>query len=163
MKKILTILLLSLLITPFDSYSKSKEPPFQCELEMAEIGKAGTVVAKLWVYSKSKKINEETIIKNAILGICFNGVQPNESRRMRGMRPLIKGVYEDYKDYFENFFSSQDYRRFVRIGLDGYAEQGDLIKVKKQYKVGRIVVIHLSDLRKRLEDDNVIRSLTNGF
>ena len=58
MKKILLSLLLALSIIPFDSYSKSKEPPFQCELEVAEIGKAGTVVAKLWVYSKNKKRGE---------------------------------------------------------------------------------------------------------
>lgn len=161
--RILLTLLLALSMIPFNSYSKSKEPPFHCELEMAEIGKAGTVVAKLWVYSKNKKINDETIIKNAILGICFYGVQPNSNRRMSGVRPLIDGVYEDYKDYFDNFFSSQDYRRFVRIGLNGYAEQGDLIKVNKLYKAGRIVVIHLSELRKRLEDDNIINSLTNGF
>ena len=51
----------------------------------------------------------------------------------------------------------------MRIGLDGYAEQGDLIKVKKQYKIGRLVVINLSELRKRLENDNIINSLTNGF
>ncbi len=163
MKKILLSLLLALSIIPFDSYSKSKEPPFQCELEVAEIGKAGTVVAKLWVYSKNKKINDETIIKNAILGICFNGVYPNESRRMRGIKPLIEGEYENYKEYFDNFFSTHDYYNYVRIGLDGYAEQGDLIKVKKQYKIGRLVVINLSELRKRLENDNVINSLTNGF
>ena len=94
MRKIL-LLLLFLTIIPLNSYSKSKEPPFQCELEMAEIGKAGSVVAKLWVYSKNKKTSDETIIKNAILGICFNGVNPNESRRMRGIRPLIEGNYEN--------------------------------------------------------------------
>lgn len=163
MKKILLTLLLALFVIPFDGHSKSKEPPFQCELEMAEIGKAGSVVAKLWVYSKNKKINDETIIKNAILGICFNGVNPNESRRMHGLRPLIEGEYENYREYFDTFFSTHEYYNYVRIGLEGYAEQGDLIKVKKKYKIGRLVVINLSDLRKRLENDNIINSLTNGF
>lgn len=134
-----------------------------CELEMGEVGKAGTLVVKVWNYSKSRTVSNETLVKNAILGICFKGVSDNKSRRMNGFKPLVDGDYEQYEAYFEQFMRTSDLSRYVTIGLDGYVEQGDVIKMKKQYKIGRIVVIHLSDLRKRLEKDGIIKSLTNGF
>lgn len=135
----------------------------KCDLEMAEIGKAGTLVVKVWTYSKSRTVSNEALMKNAIWGICFKGVSDNKTRRMNGVKPLVDGDYEQNKAYFEEFLKTADLSHYVTIGLDGYVEQGDVIKMKKKYKVGRIVVIHLSDLRKRLEQDGIIKSLTNGF
>ena len=44
-----------------------------------------------------------------------------------------------------------------------YVEQNSIIKVKKLYKVAKIVVISYNEIRKQLEDDKIIRGLSSGF
>lgn len=134
-----------------------------CELEMAEVGKAGNLVVKVWSYSKSPRISDSEVIRNAIYGVCFNGVSANKDRRINGVKALVVDGYEAHKDYFDEFLKSPDISRFATLGLDGYVEQGDVIKIKKTYKIGHVVVINLSELRKKLEADNIIKGLDYGF
>ena len=153
-------LIFLLLITYLFSSAGNK---ITCELEMAEVGKAGNIVVKVWSYSKSPRVSDADVIRNAVYGVCFNGVSANKERRINGVNALVDDGYEAHKDYFDKFFKSQDISRFASLGLNGYVEQGDVIKVKKTYKIGHVVVINLSELRKQLEEDKIIKGLDYGF
>ena len=47
--------------------------------------------------------------------------------------------------------------------MNGYFEQGNLIKVRRGYRIGKIVVIEYDQLRRQLEKDGIIRGLDSGF
>ena len=63
----------------------------------------------------------------------------------------------------DSFFKDKKYENYARVALDGYVEQNSIIKVKKLYKVAKIVVVSYNEIRKQLEKDNVIRGLSSGF
>ncbi|MCF0218444.1 MAG: hypothetical protein HUK14_01560 [Muribaculaceae bacterium] len=147
-----------LLFVPAQVMSQTTE---KYELEMAEIGKPGVLVVKVWCYSKKANIAEDLFRKCAIKGVLFEGV--NDSGRMKGRKPLVLEGYDNHKDYFNLFFENREYNKYTRMALNGYVEQNSIIKIKKLYKVGKIVVISFNELRTRLETDEIIKSLNSGF
>jgi hypothetical protein len=160
MKKIvLFTLLLGFIIST--SYAKDKVDDGRYEIEMAEVGEPGTLVVKVWCYSKIPRVSEDVAKMNAAKSVLFKGV--SDSGRMKGRKALVTDGYENHKDYFDTFFSEGRYARYSRVALNDYVEQNSLIKVGKQYKIGKIVVISYSDLRKQLETDKVIKGLDYGF
>jgi hypothetical protein len=160
MKKIvLFTLLLGFIIST--SYAKDKVDDSRYEIEMAEVGEPGTLVVKVWCYSKKPRVSEDVAKMNAVKGVLFKGV--SDSGRMKCRKALVTDGYENHKDYFDTFFSEGRYARYSRVALNDYVEQNSLIKVGKQYKIGKIVVISYSDLRKQLETDKVIKGLDYGF
>lgn len=130
---------------------------------IAEIGKPGTVVVKVWSYNNTPKIEDDIVFENAIKCVLFEGIEANELRRMKGRPALAPGAYEYNADCFNAFFSNKEYLPFCSIGMDGYVEQGDLIKMKDGYKIGKIVIIQYDQLRKKLVSDGIIRGLDSGF
>lgn len=130
---------------------------------MAEIGKPGTVVMTVWSYNKTPKIEDEVVFENSIKCLLFEGIEADESRRMKGRPALAPGAYEYNADYFNAFFSNKDYLPFCSIGMDGYVEQGDLIKMGNGYKIGKLVIVEYDQLRKKLVSDGIIRGLDSGF
>ena len=116
---------------------------------------------RLRCYSKKPNVQDDIYRENAIRGILFKGI--NDSGRMKGRRPLALDGYDSHKDYFDSFFKDKKYENYARVALDGYVEQNSIIKVKKLYKVAKIVVVSYNEIRKQLEKDNVIRGLSSGF
>lgn len=131
------------------------------EIEMAEIGEPGTLVVKIWCYSKKPYVKEDVVKKNAIKGVLFTGI--SDSGRIKGRKALVDNGYENHKDYFDNFFNEGKYLQYSRLPLETYVESNSLIKVGRQYKIGHIVVIQYDELRKQLEADNIIKGLDYGF
>ena len=160
MRKIIIITLLICLFIP-QNFAKDSSNAELYEIEMAEIGEPGTLVVKVWCYSKKPQISEDIAKMNAIKGVLFKGV--GDSGRMKGRKALIVDGYENHKDYFDDFFKEGKYSNYSRIALNNYVEQNSLIKVGKVYKIGKIVVISYNDLSKQLETDKVIKGLNYGF
>lgn len=159
MKKFLLILVLGLLSSAL--YAKDKPDPSQYEVEIAEIGKPGMLVVRTWCYNKKPTLPDATFKECAIKGVLFKGL--DECGRMKGRKALVPDGYENHKDYFDQFFSSGTYHNYARVAMDGYVEQHNLIKIGKLYKIAKIVVVSYAELRQRLETDNVIKALDNGF
>lgn len=130
---------------------------------MAEIGKPGTVVVTAWSYNKTPKIEDDVVFENAIKCLLFEGIEADESRRMKGRPALAPGAYEYNADYFDAFFSNKEYLPFCIMGMEGYVEQGNLIKTGNGYKIGKVVVVEYDQLRKKLVFDGIIRGLDSGF
>jgi GTP-sensing pleiotropic transcriptional regulator CodY len=53
--------------------------------------------------------------------------------------------------------------KFVTVSGDGSVAAEDRMKVGKRYKIGVIVSVNVSELRKDLEAAGIIRSLNSGF
>lgn len=54
--------------------------------------------------------------------------------------------------------------KYVNLTNDGAVGNGDIMKIKKKlYKVGVYVSVNKDELRRRLEQDGIIRGLNSGF
>ena len=132
------------------------------EVECMGTGMDGTQLVKIWGYGKKPDKAVYQAKKNAVHAIMFKGIQGGKSGCMR--RPLINDptAQTKHSEYFELFFSDGGrYLQFVSQSGDGTM---DRIKVaKRQYKVGVVVSVRHSALRKELETAGIIKKLGSGF
>lgn len=134
------------------------------ELEAVQTGTQGTYLIKVWSYSKKPNIAIEQAKKNAVHGIIFKGFTGKST--VPGQKALASNVNLEVekRDFFEPFFEDGGkYMKFVSISNDGAVAAEDRMKIGKEYKVGVIVSVNVSALRKDLEDAGVIKSLSTGF
>ncbi len=136
------------------------------EIECEGTGKEGTDLIKVWSYSKNKDVAIEQAKKNAVHGIIFRGVPPGE-RGCFAQPPLARNanLEQEKKDFFNDFFSNGGkYMKFVNLTTDGAVRAGDRMRIgKKEYKIGVIVSVNKSLLRKDLEEAGIIKGLSSGF
>ena len=129
----------------------------------AAVGQAaeGAALVRVWTYSTKPTIAEGQAGKNAVHGIIFKGYPAStDGSRIVGRDPLINdpAVEEANQAYFDEFFKSGGaYQRYVSYIGNGIPDQQ--IKVGKEYKVGVTVVVLIDQLRKRLEEDGIIKAL----
>lgn len=132
------------------------------EIEPSSVVSAqGTCVIKVWSYSKDPRVATEQAKKNAVHAVIFKGVPSTE--RTRGFKALITDQSKEAA--LGSFFATGgDYMRYVSNTTTGVVDAGDVIKIsKKEYKVGVTVTVQHDELRKRLEQDGLVRKLTDGF
>lgn len=134
------------------------------EIEAVQTGVQGTYLIKVWSYSKKPAVAIEQSKKNAIHGIIFKGITGKSS--VPGQKPLASNVNleEEKADYFKPFFNDGGkYLKFVSLTNDGAVAAEDRMKIGKEYKIGLVVSVNVSELRKDLENAGIIRSLSSGF
>lgn len=132
------------------------------EVEVANIGERGQLVLRVWCFAKkASDINDNKYLEGAIRQVIFHGIQ--DSGRMKGRAPLVKDDYANHEAYFNDFFAQSKYKKYAKISARGYVNSGNLIKIGKFYKIGKIVVVNLDALRSSLETDKIIKSLSDGF
>jgi len=69
-----------------------------------------------------------------------------------------------HEAFFKEFFADNSkYMKFVQLTTDGAIAPGDIMKVGKEYKVGIVVAVSKDELRKYLESEKIIKSLSSGF
>ncbi len=105
-------------------------------------------------------------MKNAVHGIIYKGYAGG-GQGCTSLKPLVKSVEteEKYKEFFEKFFmDGGEYLKYVTAATDGSIAAGDRLKIsRREYKIGAVVNVKFDQLRKRLEAEGIIRSLTSGF
>jgi hypothetical protein len=134
------------------------------EIEVVQTGVQGTYLIKAWSYSKKPKVAIEQAKKNAVHGVIFKGFAGTQS--VPGQRPLTSNVNleEEKADFFKPFFADGGkYMKFVSMSNDGAIAAEDRMKVGKQYKIGVILSVNVTALRKDLEDAGIIKALGAGF
>lgn len=156
------ILLFSIVLISFCCISASGQNK-DIELVQAEIGTPGTTVVTVWSYSPKATIDDDVVLENAIKGCIFNGIKENSEKRIIAKTALLPEGETASIEYFNDFFKAGKYRDFCRLGMNGYVEQGNLIKLKRGYRIGKIVVINYDELRRKLENDGILRALDSGF
>jgi hypothetical protein len=128
----------------------------------------GSILVKVWSYSKDKNIATTQAGKNAVHGVLFKGVAAlnNEYARVPAQRPIVTDPTAEttYQEYFKDFFQNGGkYMKYVNFVNNGIPAPGDIIKVGKQYKVGVRVSVSKDALRKEMEAAGVVKALGAGF
>ena len=134
------------------------------EIEVVQTGTQGTYLIKVWSYSKKPDVAIEQAKKNAVHGIIFKGFTGTQS--VPGQKALTSNVNleEEKADFFKPFFADGGkYMKFVSMSTDGAVAAEDRMKIGKEYKMGVIVSVNVSALRKDLEAASIIKSLDSGF
>ena len=126
--------------------------------------KPGFKVFKVWSYGKKKDLlTKDICMRNAVHGLLFKGLAPNESGTQGKVDPLCPEGYQAHKEYFDHFFESGEYRQYIQLTSRGAQSAGDVIKGKKEWQVGLLVEVNLSQLRKRMEKDGIIEGARSIF
>lgn len=169
MKKFLAFVLFAMLMLCFSPEANAKKKDFveyKYELSAAQEGSsaaAGYKVFKVWSYGEKKLLTDEICMRNAIHGLLFKGLASEDFGTQGGVPALVPDGYESHKDYFDAFFSTGDFTQFIQPASKGAQQAGDVIKMNKEYKVGLLVQVNLSALRKRLEKDGIIKNARSLF
>ena len=132
------------------------------EVECMGTGMDGTQLIKVWGFGNKPDKAIYQAKKNAVHAIMFKGIQGGKPGCMS--RPLITSPSAErmHQEYFNSFFSNGGrYLQFVSQTGDGKV---DRIKIsRKEYKVGVVVAVMHSQLRRELEDVGIIKKLGQGF
>jgi hypothetical protein len=119
----------------------------------------------VWTYSTNHETAMEQAKKNAVHAIIFKGF-PGDGR-IQGQKPLARNpnLEQEKEDFFEEFFEDGGkFQKYVFLANNGAIAPGDRIKIsKREYKIGVVVSVNVSGLRKELEAAGVIQALGNGF
>ncbi len=168
-KKISIVLVMIIgIVTVTNAQAKKKADKdtesWRYEIEVVQTGTQGSYLIKVWSYSKKPDVAIEQAKKNAVHGIIFKGFTGKST--VPGQKALATNVNleEEKADFFKPFFDDGGkYMKFVSLSNDGAVAAEDRMKVGKEYKVGVIVSVNVSALRKDLEDAGIIKSLGAGF
>jgi len=135
------------------------------EVEAHATGTQGSYQIKVWTYSKNTDTAIEQAKKNAVHAVIFKGF-PSKGR-ITGQKPLARdsNLEIEKADFFKDFFrDGGKFQKFVTLSNNGAIGPGDRIKIsKKEYKIGVIVSVNVSGLRKDMEDAGIVKSLNSGF
>lgn len=175
MKTLFKIALIALAVFTLASCSTAKKVAdkqtltWQYEIEPTT-GQAvqGSILVKVWSYSKDKNVATTQAGKNAVHGVLFKGVAAlnNEYARVPAQKAIVTDVNAEstYKNYFTDFFKDGGkYNKYVNFVNNGIPAPGDIIKVGKQYKIGVRVSVAKDALRKEMEAAGVVKALGAGF
>ena len=175
MKTLFKIALIALAVFTLASCSTAKKVAdkqtltWQYEIEPTT-GQAvqGSILVKVWSYSKDKNVATTQAGKNAVHGVLFKGVAAlnNEYARVPAQKAIVTDVNAEstYKKYFTDFFKDGGkYNKYVNFVNNGIPAPGDIIKVGKQYKIGVRVSVAKDALRKEMEAAGVVKALGAGF
>ena len=154
----------------FSSYAQSNRKAdkdmekWRYEVEVMGIGVEGTSLVKVWTYAKKADVAIEHSKKNAIHGIIFRGYAGKSG--VPAARPLAQdqSLETTRADYFDVFFNDGGkYLKYVSLSNDGNVAMPDILKVGKEFKIGVVLSVRTSELRKELESAGIIKALNTGF
>lgn len=160
MKRVVIALAAAIIICscgPSSKMSKA-DKAWSYEIQSAGVGVEGTYVLNVWSYSRKPEIPVELAKKNAIHATIFRGVPAGNGAAAQP--PLVAGSQvSDTNPFFENFFIS-DYQKFI----NSVASKRTITKTgKREYKICYTISVSKDSLRKYLEKEGIIKSLSTGF
>jgi len=155
MKKVFNLVFM-LLFVVLGVMAKSDKMP-QYDITGAGSGTEGTVLVKVYVYSKS--VSDNDLKRAAVHGIVFRGCSGNASgaRQPAMASPTAE---TDNATFCKEFFAPDGQCVNYASIVDG---SYDRVKTKKGYKSGAILQVDKASLRKELEKAGVVRSLSACF
>ncbi len=155
----LRVVILLLCLFSIPTVGGAKEPPSsKYDIESAEVGKQGTYLIKVYVYTKKGGASIEDFKYAAVHGVIFRGFS---GKGYSSQKPLASADSEtEHKDFYSSFFGDGKHLAYAEV----VTPSCDRVKIsKKEYKVGAIVSVSKDELRKALEAAGVVRSLNSGF
>jgi hypothetical protein len=158
MKKIHTIYL-TLIVTILSSFGIKNNRTYQTECVTLETD--GYVTLKIWDTKRGAKYQPEQARKDAINAILYSGVSSGGGCATQPPILNKSDEQENFKAIEKNFFAKNGkWSMFTRSSATESTLPASLgLKNWKVYQVS----ISKNELRKYLEDQKIIKSLTNGF
>ena len=168
MKKLFfAFLMLLTFTTAANAQKKAPVVGYDYELDLSQDNVASTSgfkVFKVWSYGKKRELlTKDICMRNAVHGLLFKGLAAADVGSQGNFPALCPEGYDAHKEYFDGFFESGDYRQFIQVTSKGAQQAGDVLKAGKQWKVGLLVQVNTTALRKRLEADGIIQGTRNIF
>jgi hypothetical protein len=165
--------ILIVMLTSFSGHAQWKKEKakkdtkiWRYDVECEGIAKQGAKLVKVWSYSKNPKHAIASAMRNAVHGIIFKGYAGG-GQGCTSFQPLVNdpSVEMEHQEFFDSFFEEGgEYLKYVSSATDGSIAPGDRLKIsKREYKIAVVVTVMSDQLRKRLEKENIIKSLTSGF
>lgn len=138
------------------SYSPSSGASTEC----TQVTSDGSCIVLVSESGSSVNAATDAALKTATYCLLFNGIQGSSKNRIQPIPPLItdSGVHDGKKDYFNSFFKDGLYRNYAET-ISGTVPT--VTKTSYGYKVTVSVILKKELLRKKLEKDNIIKSLSN--
>lgn len=137
---------------------------YNYEVECMGTGMDGTQLIKVWGYGRKPDDAIEQAKKNAVHAVIFKGITSGKPGCMQKPLSTEVGGEQQHQEYYNAFFSKGGkYLNFVSITNDGSINPNDRLKTGSQYKIGEVVSVSHSLLRKELEAAGVIKKLDAGF
>ncbi len=134
------------------------------EVSTIQVGSDGTKFVKVWGYGRNVKKAMLQAKKNAVHACIFRGLPGCETAMATPALCKDSNGFENNQDYFTSFFGDNgDFIKYINITTDTVPSGTDMRKVKSGYKIALYIQILYDNLRKKLEDDGIIKSLNNGF
>ena len=105
--------------------------------------------------------------KNAVHAIIFQGVNA-QGRKCKQKPALARSIdlETEREDFFKEFFASvkrKDPNNFAKY-VTVVEQVTDRQKLgRKKFRIGTLVTVNIALLRKKLEKENIIKSLSSGF
>lgn len=133
------------------------------EIEVVRVDKQGYKFCKVWGVARSVDKAMIQAMQDAVAASLFTGIVGNEHA---GSIPAICGSRELYKEnqkYFDVFFKSGEFLQYVRNVNSNYPSGENNVKYKGKRKVALYVQIKYDALRKKMENDGIIKSLDDYF
>jgi hypothetical protein len=145
----------SLMLLSFTSNNRNYQT------ECVTIETDGYVIIKIWDTKKGAKYNSEQARKDAIHAILFSGISGGNDCTTQ--TPILNKTeeQENFKTIENSFFAKKGkWSMFTRSSATETTLPANLgVKNWKVYQVS----ISKNELRKYLEEQKIIKSLTNGF
>jgi hypothetical protein len=140
------------------NFSSSYAQKFNCQYECQGI-KDGSIELVVWSTKKSNKYSLQQAQKDALMAVIKTSIS---SKNCQNQPPLIKD--EEAVSYFKSiqkkFFSKNgDWKMFVSNSEELTSNLNQSESQPKKYKV----LVLKSELRKYLENKNIIKPLNSGF
>ena len=163
MKKLLTVLLLSSISLGLFAKSYPFMIRHSYDVQVVRVANQGEKFYK--VLSEAGSVNKaiDQAMQDAVVASLFFGVQGTEHA---GSVPPICGsikTYEEHRDYFDTFFKKGEFMQYVRNVNSQYPSGENNVRTRKGHRVGLYVVVKYDALRKKMENDGIIKSLNNYF
>lgn len=160
---ILTLILVVISCGPPKKLDRDTEE-WRYQVEAVNTGKQGSYLIKVWTYAQKVEWAEQQAPKNAVHAVIFKGFPSKD--RVKGQKPLVSAQNNmgDNDEFFKDFFKDGgEYSRFVTLVNSGAIAPGDVVKVGKEFKVGYTTSVSVGELRKYLEQNEIIKALDSGF
>lgn len=171
MKQILTMVFAAvLLLSGFsaDAQNKARRKSFSSwenyEIAIEKVGTPGTKFVKVWGFGKNVDAAVMAAKMNAVHACIFRGIPASTTAMATPPICSHPDALTSNQDYFEDFFSEGGpYLAYINMTTDGVPSGTDNRKVKGGYKVAIYVQVLYDNLKKKLENDGIVRGLSDGF
>lgn len=155
--KLFRLILVSLILLAFPVVSFAGGISEEYTIEGNGTGAEGSYLVKVTIVAKKAAIDDASFVRCAIHGVLFRGFESQQHRQhQRAMTD--SNDEEEYADFYASFFKGD---------LSSYADvvegSRQVRMAGKKYRISSVIQVFKDKLRHDLEEQGVIKKLTDGF